>query len=58
MKLRLDADTIGQLLRLALERRGYAVADVPVELRARGGGFEAEVEVAHAAPRGLPRSVP
>lgn len=45
MKLRLDADAIAQLLRLALPKRGLAAVDAPMNFSARGGGFYVEVDV-------------
>ena len=45
MRLRLDADAIAQLVRLALPKRGLAAADAPMVFHARGAGFEIVVDV-------------
>lgn len=50
MKLRLDADAIAQLVRLALPKRGLAPVDAPMTFIARGGVFEVEVDVEPIPP--------
>ena len=52
MKLRLDADAIAQLLRVALPQRGFAAVDAPMTFSARGAVFhvDVEVEAVNAAP--------